>query len=468
MNCLYPRTRYVEDSLSGVVRRIIYPCGHCVNCIAAEQDKWSIRLYESAKAAKGFIYDTLTVKPGAMPEYIDFTKPDEKGKFYGSCLKFDESRLPEMKKSYHKFIQSGMFMGEDSYKLLQKNDFKVPVFTKDVLQKWVKRGREQYKRDKGYRCTMSYFFAEEYGPQTSRPHFHIMVFGISFPDYMKYFGNRWREDYGWTKPSYIPYAPGKDKDFNCVTKYVSKYIVKDEKYQSPLVRDHIQPPAFKLVSKGIGEGYLNASQFEIFKQPELVRWRKFHMPSSAQIQKKYADILASGCCEECKSYKLSELEDYVQKCESDIDYAFDCQRKGEGCDLSHLTERDIQSLTVYYDKNGIPHKLPEYYKNKLFKNSNNEKNIYQFEIQNLLEQSNLLHINQDIQRFALTLGILIPDKYLTQDSEFWDIPGVDVPLLLDKYNADQRGKASTQAERRYIRLKNFHNRSLMNSAPALL
>lgn len=279
------------------------------------------------------------------------------------------------------------------------------------------------------------FFAEEYGPQTSRPHFHIMVFGIDFNDYMKYFGNRWRSDFGWTKPSYIPYAPGKDKDFNCVCKYVSKYVVKDEKYQSPLVRDHIQPPTYKLLSKGIGEGYLNNTQFAVFKDPKLMKWKKFSKPSAQQIATKMYDLYTN------KGYgQIKEYQDYCQQSEEMVDYAFDCQRRGEGIDLSHITQRDIQSITVYYDKNGLPHKLPEYYKNKLFKNNKNEKNIYQLEIQNLLEQSNCLHTNQDIQRFALTLGITIPDKYLTQNSEFWDIPGVDVPLLLDQYSAYQRGK----------------------------
>lgn len=462
MNCLHPHTRYIVDPLTGEERKIVYPCGHCVNCIAAEQDKWSIRLYETAKSHKGFIYDTLTIKPDAVQEFIDFTKPTEEGTFYGSKTKFDESRLPDMMKSYHKWQQlGGKLVSEESYKLLQKNNFVVPIFTKDALQKWVKRGREQFKRDKGYRCSMSYFFAEEYGPQTSRPHFHIMVFGISFPDYMKYFGNRWRKDFGWTKPSYIPYAPNKDKDFQCVTRYVSKYVVKDDKYQSPLVREGIQPPAYKLLSKGIGEGYLENNQFAVFKDPKLMKWKKFSKPSSGQIATKMYDLAYKGYA------KQKEYQRYIEQSESDIDYAFDMIRKGEGIDLSHITERDIQSITVYYDKNGLPHKLPEYYKNKLFKNNKNEKNIYQLEIQNLLETYNRLHTNKDIQTFALTLGVRIPDKYLTQNSEDWDIPGVDVPMVLDEFATYQRGKANTQAERRYIRLKNFHNRGKLNTAPAL-
>lgn len=462
MNCLHPKTRFVTDSLTGELRRIVYPCGHCINCIAAEQDKWSIRLYETAKSHKGFIYDTLTIKPDAMEELIDFNQPDENGHFQGSKVPFDESILSEMKKSYQKWsLYSGIPIKEDSFELLKKNNFVVPVFSKDQLQKWIKRGREQFMRDKGYRCDMRYFFAQEYGPQTSRPHFHIMVFGISFPDYMKYFGNRWRKDFGWTKPTYIPYSPGKLKDFQCVTKYVSKYIVKDEKYQSPLVRDHIQPPAFKLLSKGIGEGYLDNPQFAVFKSPELIKWKCYSKPSQSQIWRKYLEVKDD-------KNRVKDLEEYVNKCEFDIDYAFSCKRFGCGIDLSHLTERDIQSITVYYDQRGLPHKLPEYYKNKLFKNNSNEKNIYQLEIQELLEKSNRLHTNQDIQRFATTLGVFIPDEYLTQESSTWELPPGQLVMVLDQFDAYQRGKASAQAERRFTRLKNFHNRSKLNTAPAML
>ena len=66
MNCLHPRSKTIVDSLTGERKVIVFPCGHCANCQATFQDGWVIRLIETAKKYKAFVYDTLTIRPESM------------------------------------------------------------------------------------------------------------------------------------------------------------------------------------------------------------------------------------------------------------------------------------------------------------------------------------------------------------------------------------------------------------------
>ena len=228
MNCLHPRKKKIVDAMTGEVREIIYPCGHCINCLHAEQDMWSIRLNETAKEYKQMIYDTLTLRPSAVKVKIDFTKPTKNNTLYGSTLKYSSSKVRMIFsswKNFHRYYPNYSF---DTYSMLKKTRGVVYEFPVDEVQKWIKRGREQYKRDTGVRKDIAYFLVQEYGPTTSRPHFHIVMFGINYLDYEKYFGHPWNKDFGFTKPVWKRYTPWEQKDYNNIVRYVAKYITKGD------------------------------------------------------------------------------------------------------------------------------------------------------------------------------------------------------------------------------------------------
>lgn len=48
-----------------------------------------------------------------------------------------------------------------------------------------------------------YLIFEEYGPGTSRPHFHLLFWGISYADYVCFFAEPWRDNFGFTLTKFI-------------------------------------------------------------------------------------------------------------------------------------------------------------------------------------------------------------------------------------------------------------------------
>lgn len=464
MKCLHPFTRKYKDALTGEMKECLCPCGHCINCLHAYQDMWSIRLGEAAKYYKSMVYDTYTIRPDKMIVKIDFTKPTKSGTLYGSTETYRQWKVNAFMKSYDSFKRYYPHISFDSWKILKKTGFKVYHYPKEEVQKWFKRGREEYYRAKGYRPDITYFLSQEYGPETSRPHFHILFFGITYADYMTYWGNPWRDNIGWTKPVFKCYGADTVKDFNNMVRYVSKYVSKGV-FESPFVLDGLQEKPYKLISKGIGAGYLLKDFFTPFKNPEFIKWMDFHKPSDQQYYKKLGQLEEEGDMEKIKEYKK-----YFKKCSTNIAYALANKEylKDTGevdnnmyIDLSSITPEVLKKIQIYYDSNGYPHALPQYYKNKLFR-KNNEKNIYQLEIQNLLEQSARLHDNQVIQREALDLGVVIPDDWLTEDSFSWKLSPSTLFMVQYNHLVKQRSQAQTRAERLYARLKNTYNRGKMN------
>lgn len=471
MACLHPKTHRYKDALTGEWKTVLIPCGNCINCRHAFQDMWSIRLQESAKFYKQMIYDTLTIRPEAMPVKVDFTVPTKDGFLYGTTEKFRHWKVEAFKKKWSSFHRYFPRYSKDTYYLLKKTDFKVYEFPKSEFQKWMKRGRIAFEREQGYTPDIQYFLCQEYGPQTSRPHYHVLIFGLGYSQYMKYWGNPWKNDYGWTKPTYHFYTPYNQKDFQCIVRYCAKYCSKGI-FDSPLVKDGLQSKPYRLISKGIGQGLLAEDYFKIFRDQKFTKWMEIHKPSEETYKLTCEKLEKEGKMEELSKYK----QYYTQCCldvesalasKSAISQGFDSD-KDKYIDLSGITEDDVRHLQVYYDKNGYPHALPAYYKNKLFRNGK-EKNIYQLEIQTLLEQAALLHDNQVIQREALADGILIPDEWLTQDPHTWKLPACTLFMVLNNHLIEQRREAQTVAEGRYIKMKNLYNRSKMNiDAPALL
>ena len=226
MNCLNPFKRKYKDAITGEVKEVLCPCGHCINCLHAYQDMWAIRLTETAKYYGKMVYDTLTLNTDAVRCIVDFTLPTSDNTLYGTTERFAHWKIDAIRKHYKAFHRYYPRYSYETYKILRKNDFRVYDFDKSDVQKWLKRGRIAYFRDKGKNAEFSYFICKEYGPKTSRPHFHVLFFGLDYCDYMKYFGNPWREMFGFTRPVYKEYKADTLKDFSCMVRYVSKYCSK--------------------------------------------------------------------------------------------------------------------------------------------------------------------------------------------------------------------------------------------------
>lgn len=482
MNCLHPFTRRYLDALTGQEKTVLCPCGKCVNCLHKEQDSWAIRLTESARYHKRMIFDTLTVSPIAMP-YIDllnglnlnFKKQDSYDKFRDMLVK-----------SYDVAREFYPHMSKESWKIISKNGGRLLYFPKSEVQDWLKRGRIAMQRDyakKGLTAPkFEYFLVQEYGAKTSRPHFHILVFGLTLDEWFHYFGLPWRTLYGFTKHVYKEFTADSQKDFNCMIKYVSKYVTKGE-FEIPLVKDGFYQKPYRLISKGIGSHYLDNTKFDIFRNSVAQKYKRmaftsynkykeamddyeeYRKWSQSQYVPHYGDISP-------EQLFIEEICEYVAPISSSFLDGLDSRYKKIQENLIELqkdtnfeiSEEDLQKLCVYYDTAGFPHALPNYYRYKILKNSNtNETNIYSYKIQTLLQQSACLRDNTSISQYATTLGYSITPEQI--DAEKGIIQGLSpwqAFVVFNGYTAFQRRQAKIVAERRESNLKNFYNRAKNN------
>ena len=119
--CLYPRT--IKRVIYGVSQGITIPCGKCVECLSTKRQVWLFRLLQELKVSSTCYFVTLTYDD----EHITW--------------EYDRQQL-------------------------NKRD----------VQLFLKRLRKKY--GKGIR----YFLCGEYGTNTFRPHYHMLLFNLPEQD----------------------------------------------------------------------------------------------------------------------------------------------------------------------------------------------------------------------------------------------------------------------------------------------
>lgn len=292
-----------------------YPCGKCWNCIHAFRESWRIRLYETMLAQKvgqykGFIYDTFTLSPSAMPSI-------SAGDYQTGEAVFGIDALHD----------------PECMKVIDHYEGRVPFLAKETVSRFLKIGRELYKFHEGERCNCKWFAALEYGPLWSRPHVHICVFGVNRRQWVKYWAKRWRQTMGFTKTKWIDLvSAGYHAQDHCsrISMYLSKYLLKGC-YESPLIKYGILPKAWRIISHGIGEEYLEYDfqhRFDWLKKDV-----KFHMANRLSLESSNRTPYTEACRE------------FVSK-------------------ISALLPTELQSLKTY-SKDGYNYSLPRYYSDKL-------------------------------------------------------------------------------------------------------
>lgn len=439
MQCLHPFTRRYLDSITRVERVQACPCGKCIACLHNIQDSWSIRCQETAKAVRSFVYDTLTFRPERLP-VRDATR-----------LVNDPLRV----------------VSDESWAMLEYyregSSYMVPDVDREVIRTWIRNAREQFFRDKGYRPRWRYLVTMEYGPNTSRPHFHLLFFGISKPDYEKYLGNVWGgldknhqllpESVGFHYPKYVQRTDydssgfrrrrskktGKlekvsfKQDCECISRYISKYISKGV-FESPLVKDGICPKPFRCVSHGIGIEYLRDKVFDYFRLPvnRLLRFLTVDMDKDPEVRYTAARYFT-------RKYQIEHT---------------DVLHRRFVAPGQHLLDR----LVTYWDGLGRPHPLPRYYKSKLL--DLQTPNLLSYAIQDLLYAYHQLYDNKKLAEFARGMGFLTADEKapaLGLSSQSFD-------LVRDGFALAKKRKAEACAKRRKTELANHYKRPMRDKA----
>lgn len=144
-----------------------------------------------------------------------------------------------------------------------------PAVSKEHCQNFFHKLRRSFDR-KELKVTFKYFLVSEYGPKTNRPHYHVLLLFKLPPMEIEpmlelrqwlYEEIRCRWYHGFAKV---------DLFHSGVIRYLTKYVFKPYDGFDPPV------PCFRLISKGIGEDYLQyldkdeIKKLETWKTPEGV------------------------------------------------------------------------------------------------------------------------------------------------------------------------------------------------------
>lgn len=190
MQCISP-LNIPRPNGRGNADRVVVPCGKCMACLSKARSHWSYRLKQELKSCSSAFFVTLT---------------------------YDDDHL---------FF----------------NNFGVPSVNKEHIQLFFKRLRKYYYGNS--KSDIRYFLSSEYGPNTSRPHYHGIFFNIpdDFEGVQKQILNCW--SHGHVHVGTVTGAS---------IGYVAKYCV--SKSFVPEDADKV----FSLMSRrpGIGANYLTS------------------------------------------------------------------------------------------------------------------------------------------------------------------------------------------------------------------
>ena len=207
--CLSPIS--VTREIAGRKDTQVVPCGKCVQCKINDQNEYVQRCLNAASDYGNVWFVTLTYNNDSVPVN-------------------EEGELIE---------DTGEIV---SHLTLNREDIK----------KWKKRVKIRYERQYGKRLNLKYIICGEYGPQTHRPHYHGMFFGLD-SGAARMLEEDWNTNYGFTVFKYIPtFTVDGSNQVEKVSKYCSKYCVKVNELEDESVINQLVQKPRKMTSQGLG------------------------------------------------------------------------------------------------------------------------------------------------------------------------------------------------------------------------
>lgn len=411
MACLNPYSSKVFDYRLGKMVSIQIPCGRCSNCLASFRRGWEFRIRQTAeKQKKGFIYDTLTISDEHMP-FMDYSEIKEDGIIYYPGVYFEDG-FPRTRT-----------LTSDVVSILEHYDFKLPYFPRSFLSRWIKLGRERYKKATGRRLKLRYAIVLEYGPKWSRPHMHCMFFDISYEDYVKYFAEPWRALFGFTKTKFISSL----KDCSKVASYLSKYFTKGD-FSSPLVKCGLLPKEWRLLSHGIGIEYLKSSRLSSLASYLALPPRLFELAKNTSVDSE-DKVLVENLC------------NMVDLALTDLSHS----------DLCSLVDRVSTAYIGSY-----PLSLPRFYKDKLL--SSNFKSCLYVILSHHLRTFSDKHRFKKLSEFVAGRT----HKSLEDVECLFENRVLSFAYWTAQFASFQKEQALVQRTRRKVLDRNFYSQPLRN------
>lgn len=198
--CINPIQLKKVSPVNGKVRVNLVPCGKCPECLGRAHSQFAAQCVLEALAH------------GTM-QFLTFTYNQESCPVAVSEMEIDGPRVVAFERGAFRWYDGKRFKNG----VINDNgvSYACSLYRKDI-QNLLKLFRQ-------YRPQADFRFAcfGEYGDRKGRPHYHMLLFGLSASD-AHFLSNLWK--FGDVDVKYIPDFNPKDKIK--VSNYVSKYIVK--------------------------------------------------------------------------------------------------------------------------------------------------------------------------------------------------------------------------------------------------
>lgn len=218
---------------------MLIPCGQCIGCRIRQREDWATRIELEAR---------------------DY----EKDEVWFITLTYDDDHVPGM------ITKTGEIMRKVQYtwKPGEKRPSSVQILLYEDIQKFLKRLR------KAYRGKLRYFVAGEYGEQTARPHYHMILYGWKPTDLKNlykiqhngYYTSEWLKNL-WGMGQ-IQIAQAVPETYRYVAGYVTKkmYEIDGKKANEYYEIGQTKPFACMSLKPGIGDNYYQKHKAEIWRQ----------------------------------------------------------------------------------------------------------------------------------------------------------------------------------------------------------
>ncbi|ALS03610.1 VP4 [Gokushovirus WZ-2015a] len=220
-------------------RVMLIPCGQCIGCRIRQREDWTTRIELEARQW-----------------------PKERVWFI--TLTYDDEHVPGMILKTGELLRKAQYVwkpGEEAPKSVQT------LLYTDV-QKFLKRLRKAYK------AKLRFFCAGEYGEQTARPHYHMILYGWEPTDLKQlykihhngYYTSEWMASI-WGMGQ-IQIAQATPETYRYVAGYVTKkmYEIDGEKANVYYKLGQQKPFACMSLKPGLGDAYYQEHKAEIWRQ----------------------------------------------------------------------------------------------------------------------------------------------------------------------------------------------------------
>lgn len=218
---------------------MLIPCGQCIGCRIKQREDWTTRIELEAR---------------------DYPKEE----VWFITLTYDDDHVPGM------IVKTGEIMRKVQYtwKPGEKRPSSVQILLYEDIQKFLKRLR------KAYRGKLRYFVAGEYGEQTARPHYHMILYGWKPTDLKNlykihhngYYTSEWLTNL-WGMGQ-IQIAQAVPETYRYVAGYVTKkmYEINGQKSNAYYELGQTKPFACMSTKPGLGDKYYQEHKAEIWRQ----------------------------------------------------------------------------------------------------------------------------------------------------------------------------------------------------------